>query len=358
MAWQMWPALSPEDRLRVPAHPPQSYVEYLESLGFELPAFGIEPDGKRIFTPFGWNGEAAEHNLGYDSPSAHPGLSVVARVNSREFTLRLEEEVFSEQARASGVKTFCRDVGELETWLSWAPAGKWVAKGNHGHAGIGQLRIGIPGISIETQANLKRILESQGGLLLEPEHAIDVEFGCLFLVDREGSQTVPRCHRLLSYSGGGFAGALLQPEDPEFLKWKTDIEKAAEAISGRLHREGYFGPVGIDMYAWRDPSGLRFRPLVDLNARCSMAFPVHGLAHRFPKRAILMTQIPSTIALPEDAAELRDRLGALHFDPKEQRGVFLVTPLMPGTRRHAWACVGRDEADVRAMREEVFRTVA
>jgi len=134
-------------------------------------------------------------------------------------------------------------------------------------------------------------------------------------------------------------------------------------VAKRLHLEGYFGPVSIDVYVWRDEDSgkLRFRPLVDLNARCSMAYPVHGLSRRFPEQAILMTQIPSTISLPKNPAELRrqlNALGGLHFDPKVRSGVFLVTPLMPGPRRHAWACIGRDEAEVRALREKVFQGVA
>jgi len=325
-----------------------------------------------MFTPFGWNREAAKQNLGYDYPSAHPDPSIVARVNSREFGLRLEEELFPKQMLESGEKTFCRHFDDFEKWLAQASIGqaektvRWVAKGNHGHAGIGQLRFSLADVG-EDLHQLKRILETQGGLLLEPEQDIQVEFGCLIYLGRDGSQSELRCHRLLSYSGGGFAGALYQPEDAEFLKWKPDIQNSLTRISERLHQEGYFGPVSVDAYAWRkkDPKdageNLYFRPLVDLNARCSMAYPVHGLSRRFPDRTVLMTQIPSTIALPKNSRALRERLdalGNLNFDPKTRRGVFLVTPLMPGPRRHAWACIGLDEADVRSMREKVFQGVA
>jgi hypothetical protein len=373
MAWQLWPALSPQDRLRVPVEPSADYLEYLSSLGLELPTFGTDADAKRLFTPFGWNREAAAQNLLYDFPVSHPDPAVVARVNSREFTLKLEEELFPEQVQESGVKAFCGHLEDLEKWLADASAssmsdkgGRWVAKGNHGHAGIGQMRFAGTDISDELIKGLKRILETQGGLLLEPEQAIQVEYGCLFYLERSGVQTEVRCHQLRSYSGGGFAGALYAPQDTEFLKWKPNIEKALTKLSHRLHLEGYFGPVSVDAYAWkkRDSGEIHFRPLVDLNARCSMAYPVHGLSRRFPDRTILMTQIPSTLSLPKDSGELRCQLSELQdgkdlpFDPITRRGVFLVTPLMPGPRRHAWACIGLDEADVRAMREKVFRGIA
>ena len=354
MAWQFWPALSRADRLLVPAAPLREYLEYLTSLGFELPGFGVKPDPDYQFTPFGWNDEAADLNRLHKHPADHPDPAVVARVNSREFTLQLERELFPERL-GKDPPVFCRTSEVLATWLENAGQGRKVAKGNHGHAGIGQLRFIMPAVPPDVREKLTRILETQGGLALEDEHDIVVEFGCLFLLHKDGSMIGPRCHRLLSYSGGGFAGALRLPEDPEFQKWRNEIEPAVKRIGERLHREGYFGPVGIDAYAFRDGERVRFRPLVDLNARCSMAFPVHGLSRRFPDKAVLVSQVPSTIRLPANPEKLRQALGELHFDPETKRGAFLITPLMPGPRRHAWAFIGKDEADVLSLREKVMR---
>ncbi len=365
MAWQLWPALTKNDKVLVPSLPPQDYLDYLESLGLELPQFVIKSDRNHVFTPFGWNAEAEEKNLRYLHPSSHPNLDVVKRVNSREFGLRLEAELFSEphsspplQGREGwGVPVFCADPETLRQWLKSAAAGRWVAKGNHGHAGIGQLRFSLPEEAGEIFEKLVRILESQSGLVLEREHKIAVEFGCLFLLSKTGLVESLRCHRLLSYSGGGFAGAVLLPGDPELKAWLSSIQEAVTKIGEGLHREGYFGPVGIDMYA-HEENRLRFRALVDLNARVSMAFPVHGLATRFPGKAVLLSQSPSSIPLPKNPPALREKLGSLQFDPKTKRGVFLITPLMPGPRRHAFAFIGKDEADVQSMRRKTLQALA
>jgi hypothetical protein len=357
MAWQLWPALSPTDRLLVPNPPPAEYLDYLTSLGFELPDFGVKPDLKRTFTAFGWNPEAAELNQNYSHPSPHPKLEIVARVNSREFTLLLEQELFPEN-RVEPESVFCRTVDELTRWLETASAKRWVAKGNHGHAGIGQHRFSLPDEKQLASPVLTRILETQGGLVLEPEHRINVEFGCLFYLQGNGTLSGLKSHRLLSYSGGGFAGSLLTPNDAEFSKWESKIGTAARQIGSKLHQEGYFGPVGIDMYAWQDRDELLFRSLVDLNARCSMAYPVHGLAQRFPNRSILVSQVPATIALPRTPAELKEKLGEHHFDPQTRTGAFLTTPLMPGSRRHAWAFIGKTETDLQIMRDHVYRIFA
>jgi hypothetical protein len=352
MAWQLWPALSPLDRLMVPREPPAEYLQYLQDMGFSLPPFGVEPDPSRLFTPFGWNQEAEERNLQYREPAAHPDPGIVSRVNSREFSLGLETEL---SPRSIEGAAYCRTSGDLTNWFCGAKPGRWVAKGNHGHAGIGQHRFSHPGEAEAVRTVLNRILKTQGGLVLEPEHPIVVEFGCLFWLRGDGSYSELRCHRLLSYSGGGFAGALRLPEDPELERWRSDIQAAAGKIAARLHQEGYSGPVGVDMYVWRRKDGLRFRSLADLNARCSMAFPVHGLSRRFPDRAVMVSQTPSTILLPENTEGLRKSLGILHFDPGKRSGVFLVTPLTPGPRRHAWAFIGGDETDLQIMREKVYR---
>ena len=365
MAWQLWPALAKGDRLLVPSVPPKDYLEYLTSLGFDLPEFSTKSDTNYVFTPFGWNQEAADLNQLHKHPAEHPDLSVVAQVNSREFSLQLEAELFPEsvgnpprKGREGWGAIFCRTSEELTRWLEKASSGRWVAKGNHGHAGIGQLRFSLPEEAGEIQVKLDRILEAQGGLALEPEHKIVVEFGCLFLLSQEGSILASRCHRLLSFSGGGFAGALWLPSDPEFLKWQSVIEKSMETLAARLHREGYFGPVSVDAYAWQDSDAIRFRPLVDLNARCSMAYPAHGLSRKFPDKAILISQTPSSVPLPKNLTELRNRLGDLHFDPATKRGVFLITPLMPGPRRHAFAFIGNDEAEVKVMQQKTLQALA
>lgn len=349
MAWQLWPALAKGDRLLVPSAPPQDYLDYLMNLGFDLPEFALKSDPNHVFTPFGWNQEASDLNQRHSHPSEHPELAVVAKVNSREFSLQLEAEWGAH---------FCRTSEELKKWFVTAASGRWVAKGNHGHAGIGQLRFSLPEEAGEIQAALNRILEAQGGLVLEPEQKILVEFGCLFLLSKQGSILASRCHRLLSFSGGGFAGALWLPRDSEFLRWQSAIEKSLSDIAIRLHREGYFGPVGVDVYAWQNGDEVRFRPLVDLNARCSMALPVHGLSRRFPDRAILISQIPSSVPLPKSPVELQNRLGDLHFNPAAKRGVFLITPLMPGPRRHAFAFIGEDESDVKALQQKTLQVLA
>ncbi len=357
MAWHFWPALDGGDQLLVSEKSPPDFREYLESLGFSLPTFTVKADPSRLFTPFGWNREAAGINAQQANPASHPEIALVAKVNSREFSSALESELFPEESDASRAGAFFRNEEDLSRWIGEAHPGRWVAKGNHGHGGVGQMRFHIPGP--EVAAILGRILKDHAGLAVESEHDLAVEFGVLFRLFADGSRSEIRCHRLLSRSGGGYIGALKVPADPEIAAWLPSIEKSVKAVALRLHAEGYFGPVSLDMYAHRDGEKLRFRSLVDLNARCSMAYPVHGFSHRLPDRAVQVFQFPAkTLRRPETLGGFRKELGVLHYDPATERGVFWVTPLLPGMIRHTLAFVGRDEEDLREIRSRVLPGVS
>jgi hypothetical protein len=113
--------------------------------------------------------------------------------------------------------------------------------------------------------------------------------------------------------------------------------------------------VGIDIFTHRLPEGLRFRRLVDLNARHSMALPAHGLAARFPGKAILLRQMPAKAWRgPRDYDELRNVCDTLSFNSRALRGMICLTPLLDFSRV-SWAFVGENETDVTGMHEELLR---
>lgn len=376
MAWHLWPALAPEDSLIVPAPPPAGFHAYLASLGITPPAFVPEaaPEIPRaseaLFTPFGWNAEAVRRNGARKHPAPHPDADVVRRVNSRAFGLELERKLFAQDACPAVFRATRR---ALSAWLAEARPGRYVAKGDHGQAGIGQLRFEIPAGTQESPAlaalekSLGRLLQRHGGLAIEQEQRIGREWGLLFRVGAVSGPRSFRVHRLLSDASGGYGGALVTAaggEDPDWLPHRARAEEGARRIAEALRREGYFGPVGIDLYTHAgdaDDAGgsvLRFRPLADLNARLTMAWPLHGLAARFPGRAILLRHFPATqIRVPADYGELLKTFDKMSFDSASGRLVIWLTPLLPLTR-HSLAFVGKPgdgETDLLEMQEKVLK---
>jgi hypothetical protein len=381
MAWHLWPALAPEDTLLVSEPPPDGFLESLAELGLTPPRFVTQtglaghpgapaeasrlvlpkPASDLLFTPFGWNAEAMRLNGILPKPAEHPTLDVARLVNSRAFGLELERSLFGDDACPA---TFCGNGDAVARWLETAPSGRYVAKGNHGHAGIGQMRFTLPSAAEEKlEARLKRLVNRHGGVVFEEEQRIVQEWGLLFRLGRDGRRSPFRVHRLLSEEAGGYVGSLVPAAgetDPLWESQRARAESGADHIAQALYREGYFGPVGLDLYLHKaqalenvnSPEVLQFRLLSDLNARCSMAWPAHGLAARFPGRAILLRQFSTTAmrvfgrqnALPH----YRDNLS---FDSTRARGAIWLTPLLSLTR-HAVAFVGNDGADARNLCDE------
>lgn len=391
MGWALWPALAPGDALVVPAPPPAGYLEYLTGQGLAPPLFlplslsegipesvteGLPATGKGVqraaapapdlsamrFTPFGWNAEAVTRNAAMRHPSPHPDPEVVRRVNSRAFGLDLEQALFPGDACPA---VFCSTRRELARWLHDAPSGRYVAKGNHGHAGIGQIRFALSQTGAhpspqEAEARstlekkLRRLLERHQGVVVEEEQRIEQEWGVLFRVGHApGVAEEMRVHRLVSGASGGFAGALVLPRgevDPAWEAHRPRIEEGVGKIARALRDVGYFGPVGIDVYTHRAPDGsLRLRPLVDLNARVTMAWPLHGLARRFPDRAILLRHEATTaLHIPLNYAELLPFLDKMSRATSNGGVVIWLTPLLP-LSRHALAFLGASESEVIRM---------
>lgn len=383
MAWMLWPALAPEDTLIIPAPPPAGFLDYLTEQGLTPPHFCTEAEvqakvqtkiqGKvdaaegaldlqkipdvtdALFTPFGWNEDAARLNADRNLPASHPDPEIVRRVNSRAFGLELERRLFPESACPA---TLCLTRMALAEWLTHAPPGRYLAKGNYGHAGIGQLRFELPDADLSLQKKLRRLLERHAGLVMEERQEIEQEWGVLFRVGAVPGPLQLRVHRLLSDSSGGYAGALVLSKGQMDTAWqihKASITDAVQKISQSLRDIGYFGPVGIDVYTHRSADGVtHLRNLVDLNARLTMAWPVHGLARRFPDRAILLRHFSTSalrakMAEPEsqlmnDKLSWPQRLDGLSEGISEGVAIWL-TPQLPLTR-HAMVLFGESESDV------------
>lgn len=387
-ALSFWPALAPDDILLLPSDGMDSRSKALEDFRAYLARVGLHAprilpvddfkhntcvhDGRvphlftHLFTPFGWNMTAVDTMKALSLSVRHPDPTAVKHVNSRAFSAALEQVVSGEEACPA---VFCASRRAVKAWLETAPPGRYVAKGNHGLAGIGQVRFTLgladtSGLSPDEATDgakvssvgstLSRLADRHEGLVIEEECAVTREWGVLFRVGRDGRRSTIRRHRLMTGTGGSYAGALVLPDDQaraetDWFKYRDRAYAAVDAVAAALHREGYWGPVGLDMFLYERAGAISLRPLVDLNARQSMAWPVHGLAARFPGRAVLFRQFSATsLELPERADTLQD---ILSFDANAWRGVLWLTPLLP-LARVSVAFIGRDEADVLALQHE------
>jgi hypothetical protein len=373
MAWHFWPALAETDTLIVPAPPPDSFLKYISACGLRPPRFSTGPEeddsgeADSLFTPFGWNAEAHRRNARHSRPAAAPDAEAVKRVNSRAFSAVLERENFPEFACPA---TFCPNAADLRHWLNTALPGRYVAKGNHGQAGIGQIRFEIPENGSKSGQNapvpgyfraLSRLCQRMDGVVLEKEQNILAEFGVLFRLHKTGNISTIRVHHLLSEMNGKYSGACVAPEGvPNLIldPWLKNIEESVTRIARALCKEGYFGPVGVDMYVHESEGSARFRAITDINARCSMAWPVHGLAQCFQGRAVMVCPVSAEKIFPSlDCDDMTIVTNNLFFDTKTRRGSILLTPPR-ASKRHSLAFVGNDVADVMSLRKTTLELLA
>ena len=203
-----------------------------------------------------------------------------------------------------------------------------MVKGEHGHAGTANRRVPSGPLSAESRKSLAGLLAEHGRVVAEPWDERLLDMSVNFTVEVGGSLRDFRGHQLLNSRDGRFPG-----------RQNRTCPSPAGALAGgppgcrhgrgqALDALGYFGPVSVDAYVRNTPEGPRLRPLVDINARHSMALPAYGLSRRLPGKTLLwMWSKPRKLDLPQDYAGLDDRLGPLAFQAASGTGILAASPL-------------------------------
>lgn len=327
MAWHFLFAADPEDCVIVHTPLPTGFRAYLATKGLPATRTVLHPDYTREadFIPFGWNAQAAGLAARYDRPPSAPDPGIVKAVNARSFALALERDWYPGQTEGR----VYADAAELGAFLANRPAGEsWVAKGEHGFAGTANRRIPGGPLNAGSAALLEPLFAGHGRVLLEPWHERSADMAVLFTVGAGGTVLDFRGHSLLNSRDGAFLGAELAPDGEPPEAWRQALRENAGRLARALSDHGYLGPVGVDAYVYRSADGPRLRPLVDLNARRSMAEPAHGLARRLPGRFLRwIWHKPRKLRMPESYSDLDARLGEAAFDPARKHGILAVSPL-------------------------------
>ena len=68
-----------------------------------------------------------------------------------------------------------------------------------------------------------------------------------------------RVHETACTRDGALVGALFDTDGGELAGWSEELIRTAERVATMLDGKGYFGPVCIDAFSWRDGERLRYR---------------------------------------------------------------------------------------------------
>lgn len=363
MPWHFLFAADHDESLILTVPLPPDFPAYIATKGLGLPRVALHPAFTRAaeFIPFGWNAQALDLAARYARPPRPPELAAVKTANARAFALDLEREWFPDDCRGR----LFSDLASMNGFLASRPASEaWVAKGEHGYAGTANLRLPGGAPSEAESLRLEQLFSSHGRVVLEPWHERLSDLAILFAVSQEGEAEDFRGHRLLNSRDGAFLGVEISPERMPPTPWTDELRKHARRLAQALAQSGYFGPVGVDAYVHGAPDAPRLRPLVDINARLSMAMPAHGLARRLPGRFVRWSwHKPRKLRMPESYADMEARLGPAAFDPGKGEGILAVSPLFreegPDNKpkRIGFALVAKDRARLDVLQADFVRAL-
>jgi len=146
---------------------------------------------------------------------------------------------------------------------------------------------------------VEALLRRAGSVVVEPEFEVLAQFSIRLLVDAVGASVlgIGRCGSTAAgqfvYAAIGSADVGLSSEVRRWLRGNGDDPKrldrmaraVADVVGEAASSRGFRGPAGVDALLVRTDSGLRLRPLVDLNPRYTMGHVAQALRSHVSTRA-------------------------------------------------------------------------
>lgn len=236
--------------------------------------------------PWGWNSNIACALRGYGvDGSLIPSVSALTDI--RNLSHRQTAAGMLQALSIDGTVGTARCVhspGEVDDFV--AEYTNVVVKAPWSGSGRG-LRFLLGGIDSYQAGWIKNVLNRQGGIMVEPYYKKVKDFGMEFEADRSGAVRYLGLS-LFSTVNGAYTGNLLATEAakeeimaryvaPALL---DNVRKTIAEYMGRLCKERYHGPFGVDMMVveGHGRNGFLLHPCVEINLRRTMGHVALGLS--------------------------------------------------------------------------------
>ncbi|MDT5262654.1 MAG: hypothetical protein QOC61_1658 [Acidobacteriota bacterium] len=226
---------------------------------------GLQSEGDRLFTPWGWTRSAAEAGERGGSKVSPIPFDVVARVNSKLWSHALEVEL-GWSLKGSATARTLEELCEAAARACAGSQAKWVIKSPYGFAARERVLGRGPRVEGPQATWATKRLARGETLVFQPWLEVVREYGVVLEIGRDGSHLIQGVSDLQTNGAGTGTGYILaRPPAPRRM---AELERTAAVVCKRLFAEGYYGPAGID--AIEHAGGLH--PLLEVNARYTMGF--------------------------------------------------------------------------------------
>lgn len=201
-------------------------------------------------------------------------LTEIRRLSSRERAVELLPRLTRTDSRLQGESVFCRTIEEVDAALVRWP--RTILKAPWSGSGRG-IRYGQGGREDTLRAWCSRIIQSQGGVVIEPFYDKRHDFAMEFWSDGKGEVSYCGLSVFSTHPNGAYAGNRLWSEEQkkEWLSSQVDVQlinllqhTCQEQLS-TLIQCAYRGPLGVDMMILANGC---IHPCVEINLRMTMGY--------------------------------------------------------------------------------------
>jgi D-alanine-D-alanine ligase-like ATP-grasp enzyme len=327
-----------DDVLILKRLPDPGYVSYLEKAGFQLPTVvvpeNVQPDrsttedvldSPELLARLAEHGRRGAHLLPMATTAKEQELAEICglplavsdaatfeRVNSKIFSRRLVEDCELRAVPGDCCET-CDDLSAvLERHLpTLGPDAPVVVKEAYGVSGKGLIVLDEPAKATRLLRMVERRAQRTGDrrmhVVVEQWLPKRCDLNYQVTVTREGQVSLDFVKQALT-EGGAHKGHIM-PADLSDAQ-RDEITQAADLVGHRLHREGFFGVVGIDAIIGADEM---VYPVLEINARLNMSTYQGGVTERCqsPGHVALARHFTLSLKAPVTFGDLATALGPL-----------------------------------------------
>lgn len=293
------------DIVLVKTSPSIGHLKNLATAGFQIPEFIKEADIKTLkirkfwtFEPWGWSPEAKKIFSPLKSRLIKPikdhdrsPASAAESVFSKTVAAGIREKLNLDITPTLRCATIQELSDAIDRLTLTSPTNVMVLKSSFSASGRGMIRVKNRQIDAKQLTWAQSVIERDGHVLVEPWLDKVLDLSAHVDIAQDGLVRFIGFTRFWTDARGQYKGhilgRMLDDCGPEILGpwhqdngWRSRLHATAMSVGHEIFNRGYYGPMGIDAFIYRDSSGLQLRPLVEINPRYSMGRLALAIAPR------------------------------------------------------------------------------